>query len=80
MEDGSTYHPEDFRTGVEEFLSEEGYRLSFNIDGVVITLRKGSIGDDLRAIDEYLPQQSVDCAVTIRGLRSSLDETDVIET
>lgn len=64
-----TYHPANFREGMEQFLSEDGYRLSINIDGVKITLRRGRVSDTMRHLDDYLAQESVDCAVTIRGLR-----------
>ena len=66
--DGETYHPNTFREGLEQFLSEDGYRLSINIDGVRITLRKGGVSDALKQLDDHLAQESVDCAVTIRGL------------
>jgi len=69
-EDGETYHPENFRKGLEQFLSDDGYRLSINIDGVVITFRRGNVSDALRMLDDHLAQESIDCAVTIRGLRS----------
>lgn len=68
-QDGDTYHPKDIREGIEQFLSEDGYRISFNIEGVVITLRRGSVSDALRKLDDFLAQESVDCAVTVRGLR-----------
>lgn len=68
-EAGDTYHPKNFREGLEQFLSEDGYRLSFNIDGVIITLRRGSVSDVMRRLDDHLAQESVDCAITIRGLR-----------
>lgn len=57
------------REGIKEFLdADNGYRISFNIEGVVITLRRGSVSDDLRYLDSMLPQESLDCAVTIRGV------------
>lgn len=66
--DGDTYHPEDIRKGIEQFLSEEGYRISFNIEGVVITLRRDTqVDSDMRFLDKEVHAESVDCAVTIRG-------------
>lgn len=62
--EGDTYHPEDIREGIEQFLSDNGYRLSFNIDGVVITLRRDTEIEP--KLDEFLHQRSVYCAVTIR--------------
>ena len=67
--DGRAYEPESFRKGVEQFLSEDGYRISFNIEGVVFTLRHSQVSDELRFLDDHLAQESLDCAVTIRGLR-----------
>lgn len=64
---GDTYHPTDIHEGMEQFLSNNGYRISFNIEGVVITLRKGSLAKDMRLVDAWLGGESVDCVVTIRG-------------
>ena len=72
--DGETYHPENFREGLKQFLSEDGYRLSINIDGVRITLRRGIVSDALKYLDEALAfecnhvQESINCAVTIQGI------------
>lgn len=77
-ESGETYHPKDFREGLKQFLSEDGYRLSINIDGVKITLRRGSVSDTMRQLDDYLAQESVDCAVTIRGLRHDKPTDDPV--
>lgn len=38
--DGDTYHPKDIREGIDQFLSDKGYRITFNIDGVIITIRR----------------------------------------
>jgi hypothetical protein len=66
--EGDTYHPEDIREGMKQFLGPDGYRISFNIDGVVITLRRDTNVDaDIARLDEQLNTDSVDCAVTIRG-------------
>lgn len=66
--DGATYHPSNFRDAIDTFLSRAGYRISFNIEGVVITLRKNtSVDDQMKFLDENLNQDSVECAVTIRG-------------
>lgn len=66
--DGNTYHPSTVRAGFEDFLGPNGYRLSFNIDGVVITLRRDiNVGPEQAYLDEHLNSESVDCAVTIRG-------------
>lgn len=68
-QDGDTHHAL-LRDGIKEFLdAENGYRLSINIEGVVITLRKGSVSDELRHLDTLVAQQSLDCAVTIRGIQ-----------
>lgn len=66
--DGDTHHA-PIREGLKEFLNEEnGYRLTINIEGVTITLRKGSVSDELQRLDSLLEgQTSLDCAVTIRG-------------
>lgn len=68
--DGETYHTTDIREGLTQFLSEDGYRISFNIDGVVITLRRDTAvdKDTTTSIDEHLQQVSIDCMATIRGL------------
>ena len=66
--EGDTYHPTDIREGIKQFLSEDGYRISFNIDGVVISLRRDlQVGSEQRFLDEHLDSESVDAAVTIRG-------------
>lgn len=68
--DGDTYHPETIREGIEQFLSDDGYRISFNIEGVVITLRRDTqVNSDMRYLDDFVGSESVDCAVTIRGHR-----------
>lgn len=68
MADGNTYHPSTIRAGIEDFLGPNGYRISFIIDGVVLTLRRGIVVDrDMVLLDEVINQDSVDCAVTIRG-------------
>jgi len=66
--DGQTYYAEDAKEGIKQFLSDDGYRISFNIEGVVITLRKGvEVDTDMTWLDEMLTGQvSVNCAVTIR--------------
>lgn len=65
---GDTYHPTDIRAGLEDFLGENGYRISFNIDGVVITLRRDvNVDSDWARLDEHLNAESVDCVVTLRG-------------
>lgn len=65
---GDTYHPADIRTALKDFLGPNGYRLSFNFEGVVITLRRDvNVGPEQARLDEYLNSESVDCAVTIRG-------------
>lgn len=67
--EGDTFHAESIQEGLRQFLSNDGYRISFNIDGVVITLRKGmTVDDDMRYLDAHIGSESVDCAVTIRGL------------
>lgn len=69
--EGDTYHPKDIREGIADFLSENGYRISFNIEGVVITLRRDmNVDADMRFLDEHVNAESVDCAVTIRGHKS----------
>jgi len=65
---GDTYH-KPLREGLKEFLDpENGYRLSINIEGVVITLRTAWDMDTIRQLDQHLEQQSVECVATIRGL------------
>lgn len=66
--EGETYHPEDIRKGLEDFLGDNGYRISFNIEGVVITLRRDvNVDPDMARLDEAFNSESVDCAVTFRG-------------
>lgn len=66
--DGDTYYPNSVREGIKDFLGENGYRISFNIEGVVITLRRDTnVDDDILKLDTELNADSVDCAVTIRG-------------
>lgn len=66
--EGDTYHPDDIREGIEQFLGPNGYRISFNIEGVVITLRRDTnVGPTMEKMDEYLNTETVDCAVTVRG-------------
>jgi hypothetical protein len=68
--DDQTYHPEDIRKGLADFLGPNGYRISFNIDGVVITLRRDTpIDREIMFLDEQLRQDTLECAVTIRGHR-----------
>ena len=67
--DGNTFHPTDIREGMKQFLSNDGYRISFNIEGVVITLRRDTTVDkSMRYLDNMVSRVSVDCAATIRGL------------
>lgn len=64
---GDTYHPEDVREGIKQFLSDDGYRISFNIDGVVITLRRDmQVDSDMKYLDSHTGAKSIDAAVTIR--------------
>lgn len=66
--EGDTYHPTDIREGLADFLGPNGYRISFNIEGVVITLRRDThVGSEQAYLDEHLGSESVECAVTIRG-------------
>lgn len=66
--DGDTYH-KSLREGLKEFLDpEKGYRISINIEGVVITLRNSWDLTLLHQLDEHLDQKSVEVVATIRGL------------
>lgn len=66
--DGATKHT-DLRTGLKEFLDPNvGYRISINIEGVVITLRNEWDIKTLKDLDEHLGHQTIQCAATIRGL------------
>jgi hypothetical protein len=68
---GQTAHYDSVREGLAEFLGDEGYRISFNLDGIVVTLRKGvQVDSDLLYLDEHLGTTSVNCAVTIRGMKN----------
>jgi len=68
MKDGNTYHPENIREGIAQFLSDDGYRISFNIEGVIITLRRDTFVDaDMQFIDKETGGASMDCVVTVRG-------------
>lgn len=66
---GNTYHPEDIREGIKQFLSDDGYRISFNIEGVVITLRRETniSPDHAKLLREHLATEVIDACVTIRG-------------
>jgi hypothetical protein len=73
--DGDTYHPDDIREGLKDFLGDNGYRISFNIEGVVITLRRDTQVDaDMRWLDREIGSESVDCAVTLRGHKPRDDD------
>lgn len=66
--DGDT-HDTDLRTGLKEFLDpEKGYRISINIEGVVITLRNSWDMDLIKQVDEHLGHKSIEVCATIRGL------------
>ncbi len=44
------------------------YHLSFNIEGVIITLRRDTFVDaDMQFIDKETGGASMDCVVTVRG-------------
>lgn len=72
-QDGDTRYC-NLRDGLKEFMDDDnGYRLSINIEGVVITLRRDhAVSDQMRFLDEHLNQTSLDCSVTIRGMESNL--------
>lgn len=61
---GGTWYPKDFREGIDHFLSDEGYRISFNIDGVVIVIRRNPNVPVRR--DFQFEKVVDDCSVTIR--------------
>lgn len=66
---GNTTHHESVREGLQQFLGDEGYRISFNLDGIVITLRKDTPVDaHIEYLDRHLGSISRNCSVTIRGL------------
>lgn len=66
--DGDTYH-KSLREGLKEFLDpDKGYRISINIEGVVITLRNTWDIDTLKALDNHLGHKTIEVAATIRGL------------
>lgn len=66
--DGDTKHL-PLREGLREFLSEDGYRLTLNVEGVAITFRRNTVKDSNTFwLDEYLNQLSEDVMITIRGL------------
>jgi hypothetical protein len=66
--DGDTYHM-PLREGLAEFLDpEKGYRISINIEGVIITLRNVWDISAIKALDDHLDQQSVEVVATVRGL------------
>lgn len=69
-EDGDTHHVDTLRDGLTEFLDlDNGYRISINIEGIVITLRRDSTAENMHLLDEHVGNQlSLDCAVTIRGM------------
>lgn len=67
--DGDAYHI-PFREGLERFLSDDGYRITINIEGVAMTLRKGANTDaETKFLDDHLAQISMDCLLTVRGLK-----------
>lgn len=66
--DGDTHHT-DLRTGLREFLDpENGYRISLNIEGVVITLRNSWDRETSSQLAEFLDDRNIECLATIRGL------------
>lgn len=65
---GDTYHL-PLREGLKEFLDpDKGYRISINIEGVVITLRNSWDINSLQWLDDQLGHKTVEVAATIRGL------------
>ena len=57
------------REALKQFLDlENGYRLSINIEGVVLTLRNEWDIGMLHQLDEHLGHKTIEAAVTIRGL------------
>jgi hypothetical protein len=66
--DGDTCH-KPLREGLKQFLSNDGYRLTLNVEGVAITMRRNTEKDQQTMwLDEQLNQLSEDVMVTIRGL------------
>lgn len=59
-----------FREGLAQFLSNDGYRLSINIEGVTIVLRKDiRLDSDRIFLDTQLNEISVDAMVTVKGIK-----------
>lgn len=66
--EGDTYH-RPLREGLKEFLDpEKGYRITINIEGVVITLRNSWDRQRPHYMDIELNQNSLEVLATIRGL------------
>lgn len=64
---GQTYNAENAREAVDQFLSEDGYRLSIVVDGVTFVLRKDCpLDSSIERMDSFLDQRSAQCLVTIR--------------
>lgn len=57
-----------FREALKQFLSDNGYRISINIEGVVIVLRRETqVDEEINSMDKQLRERSLDCMVTFRG-------------
>jgi len=65
---GTRYMP--FRQAMEHFLGEDGYRVSINVEGVRLTLRKDTrMGEYTQYLDEHIPgRRSTEALVTIDGM------------
>jgi hypothetical protein len=64
--DGRTYH-KPLREGLKDFLdSENGYRITLNIEGVKIILRNSWDKEITDQLDDYLGSSSVEVLATVR--------------
>lgn len=64
---GTFYLP--LREGLGQFLGPDGYRLTLNIEGITIVLRRDTTNDaDITLLDDALAQVSVECLATVKGI------------
>lgn len=59
---GECYNAKNVEEALAQFLSSDGYRLSFVVDGKTFVLRRDW---DVPVQTNLLDQQSLDCTVTI---------------
>ena len=59
----------DLVSGLINFVSDDGYRVTLKLDNIEIVLRRDQkIDSEIEELDAHLGQNSVEAMVTIRGL------------